>query len=89
MVVSADVSDGTANVGNTDALVPYVDLGIPLAEALDPWGLRYRYKPNSAVISPGIGSLAPAAGIVATSVFIIALIATFFLPEPKPEQLPE
>jgi prepilin-type N-terminal cleavage/methylation domain-containing protein len=69
MVVSADVSDGTANVGNNDALVPYVDLGIPLAEALDPWGLRYRYKPNSAVISPGIGSLAPAAGIVAMQIY--------------------
>jgi hypothetical protein len=69
LVVSADIEDGTANTGVTDGLVPYVNLGIPLAEALDPWGMRYRYKPNSAVITTGIGSQAPTASTVAMQIY--------------------
>jgi MFS family permease len=34
-------------------------------------------------------SVAVAAGLIGTAVFAIALAATFFLPEPKPEALPE
>jgi prepilin-type N-terminal cleavage/methylation domain-containing protein len=73
MLVSADISNGVADAGNNDGFVPYVDLGIPLAEALDPWGLRYRYKPNSAVINNasfyGIGSGAPSASTVAMQIY--------------------
>jgi prepilin-type N-terminal cleavage/methylation domain-containing protein len=75
MVLSADFADGVAanDPGNNDGLVPYVDLGIPLAEALDPWGMRYRYKPNVAVITNasgyGISSSVPAANTIAMQIY--------------------
>lgn len=73
LLVSADLGNGVAEMGNNDALLPYLDLGIPLAEAIDPWGLRYRYKPNSAVINNssmyGIGSGYPSASTVAMQIY--------------------
>jgi hypothetical protein len=54
-------------------VLPYITLGIPTAEALDPWGMRYRYKPNYLVIvnspSYGISSAAPAANTVAMQIY--------------------
>ncbi|HEU4925224.1 MAG TPA: type II secretion system protein [Burkholderiales bacterium] len=73
MVVSADTADGGAEVGNNDGLVPFINIGIPLAEALDPWGMRYRYKPNLAVITNasgyGISSILPAANTIAIHIY--------------------
>jgi prepilin-type N-terminal cleavage/methylation domain-containing protein len=73
MVLSADTADGVNNPGNNDGLVPYVDLGITLAEALDPWGMRYRYKPDLAVITNasgyGISSSSPAANTIAMQIY--------------------
>ena len=54
-------------------MLPYVNLGIPPAEALDPWGLRYRYKPNTAVITNGwgygLGSGYPSASTIAMQIY--------------------
>ena len=50
-VVLADGnSDGQVDTGNanTNGLVPYITLGMTLADALDPWGMRYRIILNSA-----------------------------------------
>jgi prepilin-type N-terminal cleavage/methylation domain-containing protein len=76
VIMSADSSDGWGSneIGTADGLVPYKDLGLSLNETLDPWGLRYRYKPNSSVIQPGswgngIGSAAPAASTVAMQIY--------------------
>jgi len=73
LLVSADISNGVADAGNNDGLLPYVDLGMPLAEAIDPWGMRYRYKPNTAVITNawgyGVGSGAPSASTVAMQIY--------------------
>lgn len=73
LIVSADISNGIAEAGNNDALLPYVDLGMSLAEAMDPWGMRYRYKPNTAVITNawgyGIGSGAPSANTLAMQIY--------------------
>jgi hypothetical protein len=50
---------------------------------------------TSNIVAPRMGGantfdqVAAAAGIVATAVFVIALIVTFLLPEPKREELPE
>ena len=72
-MVSADVGDGNANLGNSDALVPYNDLGLTLGEVLDPWGMRYRYQPNSLVINTGAGfgisTSTPASNTVAMTIF--------------------
>ena len=57
-LISADVSNGLTDPGNNDGLFPYGDFALTLGEGLDPWGMRYRYLPNSAVIfsgSPGFG----------------------------------
>jgi hypothetical protein len=74
--MSADSTDGFGSneIGNNDDHVPYKDIGISLSEALDPWGLRYRYKPNSLVIQPstsgyGIGSASPTASTVAMQIY--------------------
>lgn len=73
LIVSADISNGISEAGNNDALLPYIDLGMPLAEAMDPWGMRYRYKPNTAVITNGwgygIGSGAPSANTLAMQIY--------------------
>lgn len=76
VIMSADTTDGFGSneIGNIDAYVPYKDLGLSLAEAIDPWGLRYRYKPNSSVILPsswgyGIGSGAPSANTLAMQIY--------------------
>jgi prepilin-type N-terminal cleavage/methylation domain-containing protein len=73
LIVSADISNGSSEAGNNDALLPYVDLGMSLSEAMDPWGMRYRYKPNTAVITNGwgygIGSGAPSANTLAMQIY--------------------
>jgi prepilin-type N-terminal cleavage/methylation domain-containing protein len=73
LIVSADISNGVSEAGNNDALLPYVDLGMSLSEAMDPWGMRYRYKPNTAVITNGwgygIGSGAPSANTLAMQIY--------------------
>jgi prepilin-type N-terminal cleavage/methylation domain-containing protein len=73
LIVSADMGNGSAEAGNNDALLPYVDLGMSLSEAMDPWGMRYRYKPNTAVITNGwgygIGSGAPSANTLAMQIY--------------------
>lgn len=73
MVVSADTADGGAEMGNSDGLMPFINIGIPLTEALDPWGMRYRYKPNLAVITNasgyGISSMLPAANTIAIHIY--------------------
>ncbi len=73
VIISADISNGWTDPGNTDGVVPYFDLGLTLAEALDPWGMRYRYQPNGIVISNGwgggISSASPAANTVALTLF--------------------
>jgi prepilin-type N-terminal cleavage/methylation domain-containing protein len=76
VIMSADDTDGFGSneIGNNDDHVPYKDIGISLSEALDPWGLRYRYKPNSLVIQPstsgyGIGSASPTASTVAMQIY--------------------
>jgi prepilin-type N-terminal cleavage/methylation domain-containing protein len=71
---TADTSDGLADgADNDNGVLPYITLGIPTAEALDPWGMRYRYKPNYLVIvnspSYGISSAAPAANTVAMQIY--------------------
>jgi hypothetical protein len=67
------MGNGSAEAGNNDALLPYVDLGMSLSEAMDPWGMRYRYKPNTAVITNGwgygIGSGAPSANTLAMQIY--------------------
>lgn len=72
-LVAADTNNGVADFELDDGALPYVDLGIPVGEALDPWGMRYRYKPNYQVIvnnpSYGIGSAAPAANTVAMQIY--------------------
>jgi prepilin-type N-terminal cleavage/methylation domain-containing protein len=57
VVLAADTSDGYVDAGNTNAngLVPYLDLGLTLANAVDPWGQRLRYTLNTTVISTGSG----------------------------------
>jgi prepilin-type N-terminal cleavage/methylation domain-containing protein len=73
LVIPADTADGTFEAGNTNGLLPYLDLGLTQAEALDPWGMRYRYQLNATVISTGagggIGSNSPAASTVAMTIF--------------------
>lgn len=69
VVISADVSNGWTDPGLTNGVVPYNDLGLTLAEALDPWGVRYGLVVNATVISTGwgggISSASPAANTVA------------------------
>ena len=76
VIMSADATDGygSNDIGNADGRVPYNDIGLSLNEALDPWGLRYRYKPNALVIQPstsgyGISSNSPAANTVAMQIY--------------------
>jgi prepilin-type N-terminal cleavage/methylation domain-containing protein len=76
VIMSADVADGygSNDIGNNDGLIPYKDIGLSLSEALDPWGMRYGYKPNSLVIQPstdgyGIGSASPAGNTIAMQIF--------------------
>jgi prepilin-type N-terminal cleavage/methylation domain-containing protein len=76
VIMSADSVDGYGSneIGVDDAHVPYKDIGLSLNEALDPWGLRYRYKPNSLVIQPnssgyGISSNSPAASTIAMQIY--------------------
>jgi prepilin-type N-terminal cleavage/methylation domain-containing protein len=73
VIISADISNGSADAGNTDGLLPYNDLGITQAEAIDPWGMRYRYQPNANVINNGwgggIASGTPSATTVAMTIF--------------------
>jgi prepilin-type N-terminal cleavage/methylation domain-containing protein len=76
VIMSADSVDGYGSnqIGNADGHVPYNDIGLSLSEALDPWGLRYRYKPNALVIQPnsngyGIGSSSPAASTLAMQIY--------------------
>jgi hypothetical protein len=73
IVIAADTSDGWVDMGNSniDGTVPYLDLGLTLPEALDPWGMRYRYAlPNAQVIntSDGISSSSPAASTIAFTI---------------------
>jgi prepilin-type N-terminal cleavage/methylation domain-containing protein len=72
-IVAADTNDGFANSELDDGALPFNDLGIPAVEALDPWGMRYRYKPNYLVIAPyssyGISSSVPAASTVAMQIY--------------------
>jgi prepilin-type N-terminal cleavage/methylation domain-containing protein len=72
-IVAADTNDGFANSELDDGSLPFNDLGIPAAEALDPWGMRYRYKPNYLVIAPystyGISSSVPSANTVAMQIY--------------------
>ena len=74
--MSADNIDGFGSneIGNNNDHVPYKDIGISLSEALDPWGLRYRYKPNALVIQPStsgyrISSASPTANTVAMQIY--------------------
>lgn len=76
VIMSADNTDGYGSneIGNADGHVPYNDIGLSLSEALDPWGLRYRYKPNALVIQPstsgyGISSASPTANTVAMQIY--------------------
>lgn len=76
LILPADISNGQYEGGNADGLLPYLDLGLTQAEALDPWGMRYRYVLNGGVIIPsgsasgyGISSSNPAANTVALTVF--------------------
>lgn len=73
LIIPADISNGTFEAGNSNGLLPYLDLGLTQAEALDPWGMRYRYQPNATAISTGsgggIGSNSPSAGTVAMTIF--------------------
>ena len=76
VIMSADNADGygSNDIGNNNDLVPYKDIGLSLSEALDPWGLRYRYKPNSLVIQPnvhsyGIGSNSPTGNTIAMQIY--------------------
>jgi prepilin-type N-terminal cleavage/methylation domain-containing protein len=67
VVLAADGnSDGQVDAGNanTNGLVPYLTLGMTLADALDPWGMRYRIILNSAAtdVSGGISSMHPTSG---------------------------
>jgi prepilin-type N-terminal cleavage/methylation domain-containing protein len=58
VILAADTSDGYVDAGNSNAngLVPYLDLGLTLADAVDPWGQRLRYTlNNTTVISTGPG----------------------------------
>lgn len=72
-LVSADTNNGWADTDLDDGSLPYNDLGFSLAEALDPWGNRYRYKPNYLVIvngsSYGVSSAVPAANTVAMQIY--------------------
>jgi len=72
-LVSADSNNGWADSDLDDGSLPYNDLGFSLAEALDPWGMRYRYKPNYQVIvngsSYGVSSSVPAANTVAMQIY--------------------
>jgi prepilin-type N-terminal cleavage/methylation domain-containing protein len=76
VIMSADNMDGygSNDIGNNDGLVPYKDIGLSLSEALDPWGRRYRYKPNSLVIQPsmhsyGVGSNSPTGNTIAMQIY--------------------
>jgi prepilin-type N-terminal cleavage/methylation domain-containing protein len=73
LVIPADIANGTSEAGNTDGLLPYLELGLTQAEALDPWGMRYRYQPDSTAISTGSGggiaSGSPSASTVAMTIF--------------------
>jgi hypothetical protein len=76
VLLDADITDGWAELAspaNADGILPYQNLGIPAAEALDPWGMRYRYKPNAAVATNGwgygIASGAPAANTIAMQIY--------------------
>jgi len=73
VIISADTSNGWTELGNADGVLPYFDLGMTLNDALDPWGMRYRYQLNATVISNGwgggISSASPAASTVAITLF--------------------
>lgn len=67
----ADVTGGNGwqNAGTTAADLPYLDLGLTLADGTDPWGVRYRMTVNATVASTAIGggisSASPAAATTA------------------------
>jgi prepilin-type N-terminal cleavage/methylation domain-containing protein len=72
VILAADTSDGWVDGGNSNAngLVPYLNLGLTLATAIDPWGQRLRYTiHNTSIISTGSGggfsSTYPAGNFVA------------------------
>jgi len=73
VIIPADISNGQFEAGNADGLLPYLDLGLTQAEALDPWGMRYRYVPNANAINNGWGggvaSGTPSATTVALTIF--------------------
>jgi hypothetical protein len=69
LVISADVSNGTQDPGNDDGLFPYADFALTLSEGLDPWGMRYRYVPNSTVINFGVSSTNPSGSTVALRLY--------------------
>lgn len=74
VVLAADTSDGWVDGGNGNAngLVPYLDLGLSLSDALDPWGMRLRYVLNGTVIytdwGGGISSTYPSASTIAMTI---------------------
>ena len=62
----ADVADGWQNAGNVSALLSYNDLGLTLADATDPWGMRYTYTVNATAASAtGFSKTSPAASTAA------------------------
>ncbi|HEU0306127.1 MAG TPA: hypothetical protein VFR30_04070, partial [Lysobacter sp.] len=69
----ADTTDGLADTENDDGVLPYLTLGFTAAEGLDPWGMRYRYKPNWVVSANysgnGISSAVPAANTIAMQIY--------------------
>jgi hypothetical protein len=73
LIIPADISNGIFEAGNSDALLPYLDLGLTLADVLDPWGMRYRYQPNATAINDasggGIASGSPAASTIALRIY--------------------
>jgi prepilin-type N-terminal cleavage/methylation domain-containing protein len=73
-VIPADISNGTWDAGNNNGLLPYNDLGMTQMEALDPWGMRYRYQPHSSVITnaTGLSTTLPAAGTTTTAFTIFS-----------------
>jgi prepilin-type N-terminal cleavage/methylation domain-containing protein len=74
VILAADTSDGYVDGGNgnSNGLVPYLDLGLSASDALDPWGMRLRYVLNTTVIytdwGGGISSSYPSASTVAMTI---------------------
>jgi prepilin-type N-terminal cleavage/methylation domain-containing protein len=73
VVPAADTSDGYIDGANNNFNfhVPYLSLGMTFADALDPWGMRFRITVNSTVadINGGISSSNPSGGTVAMTIF--------------------